>query len=175
MHTLQLVVADASTARFYIHQPDHGTPQLTATLSNPSARKHERDLVSSRPGRVVDRSLGHTQAFDPRETAKHHALEQFATQIAQHLRQDAGAQHHGLVVIAADRLLGMIEHRLDPATRERQVAAIPRDLARLNATELAARLQTFDPLKDSGFDHKPSKTRKPHPLKSAKKLHAPTM
>jgi len=173
MKTYQLVVADAATARFYSYQPDQGAPKLLDSLSNPSARKHERELVSSRPGRIVDRGIGHTQSFDPRETAKQHAIERFATQIAKHV--DDHADGHGLVLVAADRLLARIEHGLTPSSHARLVAAVPRDLCWLNPTELGARLRELGPLEDSEFARQATGSRNATPTKAAKKLHAPVM
>jgi len=52
--TTRLVLADQAEARFYEIAEVGGAMRLVKELRNPSARLHDRDLASDRPGRVFD-------------------------------------------------------------------------------------------------------------------------
>jgi hypothetical protein len=77
MRTLQVVVADYAIARFY-RLPDAAVrPELIDVLGNPAARTSDRELISSRPGRMFNRSTRQPQSFDPRARHKRIFEERF--------------------------------------------------------------------------------------------------
>jgi protein required for attachment to host cells len=141
MRTLQVVVADNAVARFY-RLPDAAVRlQLVDALANPTARTSERELVSSRPGRMFDRASGQPQSFDPRHRHKRVLEENFARAVARRIgRRLAADRADELVIVAGPRLLGLIEAGLSKAARRRLAATVPHDLARLTMPELARKL-----------------------------------
>jgi protein required for attachment to host cells len=143
MHPLTALVADSATARLIEYRAD-GTPHLVKVLTNTAARASEQSLVSSRPGRVVNRALGHTQSFDPHETKKKTALERFAVAIADELgTRTAAAPQAGLLLIAGGRLLGLIKSHLPLPSKRCVVGTIPKDLSHLTLPELGPLLRPF--------------------------------
>lgn len=137
MHKLQVVVAESFRARFYQSTATPHSLELVDSFTNPAARAHEQDLVSDRPGRMVDRGLGHTVSFGNQHSARETALDRHARRIARRIG-GLGAQEQDsrLVLIASGRLLGLIRAQLSAASARRLVAEIPRDLTHLNMHEL---------------------------------------
>jgi protein required for attachment to host cells len=137
MRDLQVVVADFSTARIYRLPASSRRLQLLEVVSNPAARSHEKDLVSSRPGRVYNRSAGRPQSFDAHDARKRIATERFATAVARRIgARCTAARYEDVVLVAGGRLLGMVERRLSRGAQHRLVAALPRDLGHLSEAQL---------------------------------------
>ena len=146
---IRIVVADQAEARFYdMHIPGKSL-RLTGRLLDPSARLHERDLVSDRPGRVFDRaplSAGRRGAMAHHDTggersARRYAAVAFARRIG---RQLDLARRQGrferLVLMANPRFLGMLRQVLPPQLGECVAAVVPKDLVHQGEGALRAHL-----------------------------------
>jgi len=133
----RIVVADESEARFYDLERLDAPLQEVGRLTDPTARLHDRDLKSDRPGRVFDHAAGATQrrgsvshhATGGERTPRKHAAAVFADRIADGLKSDRD-QHRfeHLVLIAAPAFLGLLRAALPKAVGATIVAEIPKDL-----------------------------------------------
>lgn len=133
---VRIVVADEGEARFYdIAGPD-APLRLCGRVANPSARLHDRDLKSDRPGRVFNRA---PPAAGRRGAVAHHSTggerrprvqqaQRFARRIAQELDQaQQQNQFDRLVLMAGPRFLGTLRNALRNSVRD-PVATVARDL-----------------------------------------------
>ena len=146
---LRIVVADESEARFY----DIGGPrvplQLAGRVENPTARLHDRDLKSDRPGRVFDRA---STAGRRRGAVAHHATggerrphkqetQRFARQIVRSLEEARRKdQFDRLVLMAGPPFLGTLRAALRKSVRATLVAEVPKDLVHQTEREVRAHL-----------------------------------
>lgn len=126
---LTVVVADRAHAHVY-ETPRLGDDLLrVATLGNPNARLHERDLMTYAPGRSFNRNSGQRQAFAPRETARQHDSAQFARVVGKTVELSIKSNKcDGVVLIAAPRMLSAIRRSLPKAVTDKVVCEIPKDL-----------------------------------------------
>ena len=136
----RVVIADQSEARIYEVDGAVSRMELVGTLENPSARKPERELTSSRPGRKMNRTAGLGQSLSPPDTAKHEKNAQFAKAVAAVAgrRMKSGER---LALIAAPRLLGMITRALPASASSRVARTVARDVTHESAAELRSRLR----------------------------------
>jgi protein required for attachment to host cells len=135
--TTRLVLADLAEARFYELEEIGGAMRLVGELRNPSARLHERDLVSDRPGRVFDRAAKDVSrrgavahhATGGEETSKHHAAVTFASHVVQAL-QSAQNNHEfdRLVLAAGPQFMGMLRAAMPKHLADLVVAEVTKDL-----------------------------------------------
>jgi protein required for attachment to host cells len=146
---IRIVVADQAEARFYdMHLPEKSL-RPSGRLLDPSARLHERDLVSDRPGRVFDRApmpatrrgaMAHHDTGGER-SARRYAAMAFARRIVQQLdlarRQ---GRFERVVLMANPRFLGMLRRVLPPRLGECVAAAVPKDLVHQGERAVRAHL-----------------------------------
>lgn len=142
-----VVVADQAEARLYLMRG--ASMRLVATLENPSAHLHDRDLKSDRPGRVFDRA---PPARGRRGAVGHHATggerkprRQLATGFARSIataaatnRRDSGFDR--LVLVAGPRFLGQLRRALPAGLRMRVAAEVAKDWVHLPAATLRVRV-----------------------------------
>lgn len=146
---IRIVVADQAEARFYDAEPPDAGLHASGHLSDPTARLHERDLVSDRPGRVFERAsapgarrgaTGHHDTGGER-TARKTAAAAFARRIALTLER---AQRQGrfdrIVLMANPRFLGMLRQVLSPRLGRCVVAEVPKDLVHQSDQVVSAHL-----------------------------------
>jgi protein required for attachment to host cells len=136
----RILVADSAEARIYAADGAITSLKLLATLRNPSARKPERELVSARQGRKFNRSGGVQQSLSAPGSWHRASTEQFAKTIALVAGRQL-ARDERLVLVAAPRLLGLVERALPAGARKRLARTVPRDVVHEGAAELRARLR----------------------------------
>ena len=134
---VRIVVADQAEARFYDLEPPETTLQVSGRLLDPSARLHERDLVSDRPGRVFDRApvagarrgaVAHHDAGGER-SARREATVVFVRRIVEQLEQaHQQGRFERLVLMAQPRVLGMLRATLPVQLERCVVAEVHKDL-----------------------------------------------
>jgi protein required for attachment to host cells len=112
-----------------------------AVLRNPDAGRHERDLVSDRPGRVINgASRGH-QAYEPKVSAKEHSMQVWLKQIGPSIRELIDSrQGNGVVLVAAPRMLASLRKSLPASIRQRVAGEMPLDLTKSSVASLKKRL-----------------------------------
>ena len=145
---LHVLAADQAEARLYELGSPSGPLTLVATLSDPIAHQHDRDLKSDRPGRVFDHAsaagqrrgaTGHhsTGGQEPRKLEAH----RFASRVIAELEQvrDRG-QLERVIVMAAPHFLGLLREAMPPAIRALVFTEVHKDLIKATEGELRAHL-----------------------------------
>lgn len=135
--TTRLVLADQAEARFYEIAEVGGAMRLVKELRNPSARLHDRDLASDRPGRVFDHAAKDVSrrgavahhATGGEETPKHHATLAFASHVVQALESSRNAHEFDrLVLVAGPQFMGMLRSAMPRPLADLVVAEVHKDL-----------------------------------------------
>jgi protein required for attachment to host cells len=138
---IHALVADTRSIRVFEASDRAGAPLEVAVLRNPDAGRHERDLVSDRPGRVINGASGGHQAYEPRVSAKEHAMQVWLRQIGPSIRELIDSrQGDGLVLVAAPRMLASLRRSLPASIRKRVAGEMPLDLTKSSAANLKKRL-----------------------------------
>jgi len=144
-----IVVADGSRARLFTLNPgapDTPGPDLVEheDLANPEHRLAGRDKYSTtRTGSNLNPQQGPAHGYDDhRDKEEREHERRFAREIAGHAVALAQRQHsYQLVLVAEKRMLGILRETLVlPAKSGIEVRELAKDLTRLSATELHARL-----------------------------------
>jgi len=119
---VRVVVASQGEARFYNASSAPPKMKLIQKLTDPTARLHDRDLVSER-GSVPHHSTGGERSPRKQEAAV------FARQIVQQLESEHRATPFGrLVVMAGPAFLGLLREAMPKSLREITVAEVGKDL-----------------------------------------------
>jgi len=130
---MRIVVADESEAHFLATNGRRAPLQLLSKLENESARLHERDLETDRPGRSFDRIGAGRHAMDGERSTLRQQQVRFAKRIAEEL--ESARKDHAfdrLVVMAAPRMLGLLRDAMPDTSRSAVVAEVPKDLVHLD-------------------------------------------
>ncbi|HKQ12674.1 MAG TPA: host attachment protein [Steroidobacteraceae bacterium] len=139
---IHALVADARSIRVFETSGRAGSPAEVAVLRNPDAGRHERDLVSDRPGRVINSSAGRHQAYEPKSSPMQHAMQVWLKQIGPSLRELIDSrQGDGIVLVAAPRMLASLRKSLPASIRKRVAAEVRLDLAHSSVADLKKRLE----------------------------------
>ena len=138
---IHALVADRRSIRVFEGSGRAGTPWEVAVLRNPDAGRHERDLISDRPGRVVNRASGARQAYEPKASARQHALQVWLKQIGPSIRELIDSRDgDGVILVAAPRMLANLRSSLPASIRKRVTGEMPLDLAHASVASLKKRL-----------------------------------
>lgn len=124
-----ILVADNSRARIFTIERPRGPLIEVSAHDNPDARKHERDLVTDKPGREADRGGPGRSAFEA-PSAKEDSAERFARELAGMLERGRSAgEFKRLYLIAAPHFLGTLREVLERGTRACVQQEIAKDVA----------------------------------------------
>jgi protein required for attachment to host cells len=135
-----VVVADQSQARFFDSIGERPNLKSAGMLSDPAARKTEKDLVSSAPGSAVTGGHGH-YSLPPKHSHKDHEVDLFARQIAEKLASDASAgQFDELAIMAAPHFLGILRKALSADLHKRVKLEVHHDLVHGDEAAIRAHL-----------------------------------
>ena len=132
---IRIVVADQSEARFFDVVAGRRL-KPAGRLTNPSARLHDRDLKSDRPGRVVNGSVAGRRrgasihhATGGENTPRRHILAMFVRRIVVQLERARNAgEFDRFAIVAGPLLLGQLRKGLTGALRVRLAAATAKDV-----------------------------------------------
>lgn len=140
MRTVRVVVADQSQARFFDSIGERPNLRSAGMLSDPAARKAEKDFVSSAPGSSI--TAGHAHYSMPeKKSRKSREVDIFAQQIAAKLASDASAgQFDELAIIAAPRFLGTLRKALSADLHKRVKLEVHHDLVHQDEAAIRAHL-----------------------------------
>jgi protein required for attachment to host cells len=139
MAGIRVIVADSGRATFYELASRRGRLQELGSMTNPAARKHERDLGSGAPGRVMNRMGGVRHAYQAHDSIKGHAAGEFARALARRIA--AAPRDRQIMIVAAPRLLSAIRQRLPKGIAARVVSELAHDLVDLPRDELQRRIR----------------------------------
>jgi protein required for attachment to host cells len=138
---IHALVADQRSIRVFETADRAGAPREVAVLRNPDAGRHERDLRSDRPGRVINSASRRHQAYQPKTDAMQHAMHVWLKQIGPSLCELIEARHgEAVVLVAAPRMLANLRRSLPADLRRRVAGEMPLDLAHSSVADLKKRL-----------------------------------
>lgn len=139
----RVLVADTRHAKLFdLDGPDAELKHLDS-IENPYTAKHDRDLGSDAPGRVMTRSGNGVRrtALQPRRDHKQHAVTQFARLLADRVTEEVRANRiDGVVMVAAPRFLSELQAQLPGDARRRVVRELRRDLVDAPRLDLQRRV-----------------------------------
>lgn len=139
---IHAIVADARTVRVFEGAPPGGVLAEVAVFRNQAGGHHERDLVSDRPGRVVNSASGAHQAYEPKVRASQHVMQSWLRAIGPSLKDLLEVRsNESLVLVASPRMLAQLRKALPVAVRKRVTGEVRLDLARQPLGEVKKRLQ----------------------------------
>ncbi len=142
-----ILVAGASRARLFQYAGFGRPLETIREWEHPESRAKNHDLVTDRPGRVMQSRVGphpghgSRSGMEPRLPAKEVEHEHFARQLTQelltNLNQDAYEQ---LIMIASPDFLGMLRSLASERVLKRTIACLDKDYTSLTAEDLAQNL-----------------------------------
>lgn len=136
-----VVVAGSSRARIFTVSKPRGPLQEREDLTKPSARQHETDLTSDRPGRSFDSWGKGRHAYEEPTPPKAREALEFSREVADRLdTARARSELERLVLVAAPAFLGLLRQHLGPELKKHVVLEIDKDLSRADAREIRAHL-----------------------------------
>lgn len=140
-----VVVADATRARFFSADKPVSPLNEIQTLTNPTARLHNGELTSDRPGR--DRNsptnsgshdMGHMN------DAKQEEALRFAGQVCETLDSArSSGQFKKLYVIAAPGFLGLLRKGFSTSIRHLIISEIDKNITTQSSTDIRKQLPKF--------------------------------
>lgn len=134
---IRIVVADEAEARFYEVTAHGARPALVGQLADPSARLHDRDLKSDRPGRVFASAISGSarrgatshHGTGGENTPRRHEAEAFAARIADELETALRKElYDRLIVMAGPPFLGTLRKALPKSVQSAIHAEVGKDL-----------------------------------------------
>lgn len=141
MGTIRVLVANKTEAALYDLPTRVSALKPLRSFVNPAGTKRESALGTSRPGRVMNRSGGIRQAFEPKRGIKEQAEEELVRQVCAALvtqvKRGSGMR---MVLVAAPHTLGVYRRHLPAEVRKRVILEIQRDLNKLPVTKLGERV-----------------------------------
>ena len=142
MSTIAIIVADSAHAKFFLKAGKNAPLEEIIGWINQRGRDHERDLVTSRPGRTLDRQGGALHSMDPRTSTKTHQAMEFAKHLSLELEKYAAqGKFKQLIIIAAPKFLGMIRQHLSPNIKQKIIYEVDKNATLQDARSLSQRVQ----------------------------------
>lgn len=141
MSAIRVVVADSARAEIFEMDNTHAPLRKLATLANPYAARHERDIGADAPGRVVNRQGGVQHTLAPRHSLKKQATEKFARLLAERITSETQRAEGGVMLVIAPRFLAQVQSFLAPATKRRIVGEVRRNLLESRRLDLQRRVE----------------------------------
>jgi len=140
--TFTVVVADRAQAQVYETARIGGALVRVATLENPNAHLHERDLGAAAPGRSLNRNSGVHQAFASKHSLREQVTASFARVVARNLAQSVrAAQGNGIVLVAGQRMLFELRRALPRNVQNKVIREIRKDLVHQPKRDLLTHLR----------------------------------
>lgn len=133
----RIVIANQAEAQFHDTVGPTRTLASAGRLLNPTARLHDQDLESDRPGRVFNRAAqpgkrrgaSARHATNGERSTHQHVAEKFARRIGEELRRAHAAQRFDrLVLVAAPAFLGRLRRALPADVRACIAATVAKDM-----------------------------------------------
>ncbi len=138
---IHAIVADTRRLRVFEAVTDR-VPFELAVFANPAGGKHERELVSDRPGRVINPASGARQALQNHMPAGEHALQVWLKGVGPSLAELlAGRASTAVLLFASPRLLPTLRRCLPASLRRLVHAEVTLDLANQPSGTLRKRIE----------------------------------
>lgn len=138
---IHAIVADTRRLRVFEAVPDRAPIEM-AVFANPAGGKAERDLVSDRPGRVINAASGAHQAFQNHTSAAEHELQVWLKGVGPALAEFLeGRASTAVLLCASPRLLPMLRRCLPASLRRLVQQELTLDLAHQPSGALRKRIE----------------------------------
>jgi protein required for attachment to host cells len=135
-HNLCIVIADGGHARFVRPASDNALHTIEA-VDSMTVHKHDRDLVSDRPGRAFESGSAARHTYSPRSDPHEMAKDRFTQLVATRVNEDSAADgFNELVVVAPAHVLSELTDALDAPTKAKLLGSLAKDLAKTPDHEL---------------------------------------
>ena len=129
MNHIRVVVADQAEAIFYDITSLKARPVEVGRMTDPTARRHTRELGSERPGRSYESVGGQRHAVGDEPDPRHQRAANFARTIAERLDADRlDRAYQQLILVAGAPFRGVMRAELSDATKACVVYEVPKDL-----------------------------------------------
>lgn len=141
MATTWVITANSEYGRILEAKDATGPLEELETLVSATARLHEQDMVSDRPGRSYDSVGGGRHAMDPGEDAKHTEAKRFSKEIA--VTIDAALEKKRfdrLVLVAPPAFLGLLRESIGDGAAKLVTHEIDKNIVRLDLKSLREHL-----------------------------------
>ncbi len=135
-----VVVANSSYAKIYKAENNDKLTEL-CELKHPESRLHDRDLVSSKPGRTYASVGARRSSIEPHTSPKEQEVSAFAKQIC-HFLESAKEKEHltRIYLTASPTFLGVLRQNLTPSISQMVSGQVDRDMTHLKAEEIRVHL-----------------------------------
>lgn len=138
---IHVLTADGSIARLYEVSGEKRVLREIADFGNSIAALHERDLVTSRPGRASNRASGSRQAYEA-SSEKQLLTHRWLAGVAQSLQPLLASRDcQCLILVASPRLLSEFRALLPKSLQKKVLVEHSRNLAGLPLSTLNVRLR----------------------------------
>ncbi len=142
MNNVWILVCDGAHGRLFETFHGDATWRLIEAFEHPESRSRASELVGDHLGQSSAQGGGvHHNALapssSPKEVEKGHFVHTLATRLDQAMR---AGKFKRWVLVAPPHVLGMVKKELTPALTKHLMGTVEKDLARLQAHELAAKL-----------------------------------
>jgi protein required for attachment to host cells len=139
---LYVLIADNKSARVCQFDVQENTLEELAAFRNVELGRHERDLLSDRPGRVLNGASGIHHSYEPHESARQRLAQRWLKSVGMSLRSLlAGRANDGLILVAAARTLAELRASLPATLRVKVRVEIQRNLVKHSQRDLLKRLR----------------------------------
>lgn len=141
MPKVRILVADASTARFFRVDSPTGELIELSTEENPEARTPQRKQTRDKPGEQTSHAKDSRSVVDTAAEPKNVETQRFARSLAEQLEKArATGKLERLYVVAPPAFLGEIRREMTPALKATLAEEINKDLTHLNNRDLRKQL-----------------------------------
>ena len=139
---IHVLTEDGRVARLYeVSGPKRDLREIV-DFGNAVANLHERDLVSSKPGRTFNRASGARQTFTDASTEKKHLTHRWLSGVAKSLQPLLASRNcQCLILVASPRLLSEFRALLPKSVQSKVLVEHTRNLVGLPITTLNKRLR----------------------------------
>lgn len=135
-----IVVANSAYAKIYKAENNNKLIEISE-LKHPESRLHDRDLVTSRPGRTYASMGSRRSSIEPHTDPKDQEIASFAKQIC-HLLETAKEKEHlnRIYLTASPAFLGILRQALSPSISQLVAGQVDRDMTHLKPEEIRGHL-----------------------------------
>ena len=134
-----VIVASAARARIFEEAGRTKPWDEVMDLVNSDGRLLRQDMISDKPGRVVDGARGQHHTMDPAADPKEEAARSFARELAEELKSALNDRRcEQLILVAPPHFLGLLREQADDRLARAVKAEITKDLTREDAASLRA-------------------------------------
>lgn len=139
-----ILAADSSHAQILRADNRVGPLVPLEELDHPESRKKDSELYADAPGRAFDSAGQGRHAMENEVDAKKEESIRFARMLCDKLRQAANDKAFDkLYILAAPAFLGELRECLDDQVKSKVAGEVAKDVARMSAEEIRARLPDF--------------------------------